>query len=161
MDTDSFYLAMSDDSLDEIAGLTWSRHTKPTKINWLATDKFSERTPGLFKLEFVGTRGVWLTAKCYLVQNEPLTENKYSCKGVSQKHNDLHFQRYKNVLDVFLKIRRDSELEEKDIDKAKNVGFRVYNQGVVTYEQNKLGLPGYYDKRYALADGIHTRPLDF
>ena len=39
--------------------------------------------------------------------------------------------------------------------------FRVYDQGVVTYEQNKLGLSGYYDKRYVLADGIHTRPLDF
>ena len=125
------------------------------------TDKFSERTPGLFKPEFVGARGVWLTAKCYLVQNEALNENKYSYKGVLQKHNDLHFQRYKNVLDVFLKIRRDSELEEKDIDKAKNVGFRVYDQGVVTYEQNKLGLSAYYDKRYVLADGIHTRPLDF
>ena len=32
IDTDSFYLAMSGDSLDE-------------KKNWLATDKFSERTP--------------------------------------------------------------------------------------------------------------------
>ena len=59
---------------------------------------------------------------------------KYSCKGVSQKHNDLHFQRYKNVLDVFLKTRRDSELEEKDIGRAKNVGFRVYDEGVLTYE---------------------------
>ena len=88
------------------------------KKNWLATDKFSERTPGLFKPEFVGTRGVWLTAKCYLVQNEALNTNKYSCKGVSQEHNDLHFQRYKDDLDVFLKIRRDTELEEKDIDKA-------------------------------------------
>ena len=39
--------------------------------------------------------------------------------------------------------------------------FRVYDQGVVPYEQNKLGLSGYYDKRYVLADGIHTRPLDF
>ena len=28
------------------------------KKNWLATDKFSERTPGFFKPEFVGTRGV-------------------------------------------------------------------------------------------------------
>ena len=62
---------------------------------------------------------------------------------------------------LFLKTRRKSELEEKDIDKAKNVGFRVYDQGVVTYEQNKLGLSAYYDKRYVLADGIHTRPLDF
>ena len=58
-------------------------------------------------------------------------------------------------MDIFLKTRRDSELEEKDIDKAKNVGFRVYDQGVVTYEQNKL------DRRYVLADGIHTKPLDF
>ena len=38
------------------------------------------------------------------------------------------------------------------------MGFKV---GVVTYEQNKLGLSGCYDKRYVLADDIHTRPLDF
>ena len=87
--------------------------------------------------------------------------NKYSCEGVSKKHNDLHFQRYKDVLDVFLRTGRDSELEEKDIDKAKNVGFWVYDQGIVTYKQNKLGLSDYYDKRYILDDGIHTRPLDF
>ena len=54
----------------------------------------------------------------------------------------------------FLKIRRDSEL--KDIDKAKNIGFRVCNQGMVIYEQNILGLSAYYDKRYVLAGGIHT-----
>ena len=124
-------------------------------------ERISERTPGLFKPEFVGTRRVWLTAKSYLVQNEALNENKYSCKGVSKKHNDLHFQRYKDALDVFLKTRRDIELEEKDIDKAKNVGFRVYGQGVVAYEQNKLGLFAFYDKRYVLAEGIHTRSLDF
>ena len=103
---------------------------------------------------------MWLTAKCYLVQNEA-SENKYSCKGVSKNHNDLHFQRYKNVADVFLRASRDSELEAKDIGKAKNVGFRVYYQGIVTYEQKKLGLSVYYGKRYVLADSIHTRPLDF
>ena len=75
------------------------------------------------------------------------------------KHNDLHFQGYKDVLDVFLKTRGGSELE--DIDKAKNAGFRVHDQGIVTYEQNKLGLCAYYDKRYVLADGIHTRLLWF
>ena len=64
-------------------------------------------------------------------------------------------------MDVFLKARRDSELEEEDIVKAKNVGFRVYDQRVVTYEQNELDLSGYYNKRYVLADGILTRPLDF
>ena len=39
--------------------------------------------------------------------------------------------------------------------------FSAINQGVVTYEQNKLGLSAYYDKRYVVADGIHTRPLEF
>ena len=63
-------------------------------------------------------------------------------------------------MDDFLRTRTDTELEEKGIDKAENVGFRVYDQGIVTYEQNKLGLSAYYDKRYVLADGIHTRPLD-
>ena len=160
MDTDSFYLTMSGDSLD-IARPEMKQAYKADKKNWLATDKFSERTSGLFKPEFVGTRGVWLTAKCYLVQNESNEDDKYSYKGVSKKHNDLHFQRYKNVLDIFLKTRRDIELEEKDIGKAKNVGFSVYDQDVVTYKQNKLGLSVYYDKRQVLADGIHTRPLNF
>ena len=133
MDTTSFYLAMIGDPLDEIVRPEMKQAYEADKKNWLATDKFSERTPGLFKRASVGTRGMWLTAKCYLVQNE-VNENKYSCKGVSKKHNDLHFQRYKDVLDVFLKTRRDSELEGKDIDKAKNVGFRAYDQGMVTYE---------------------------
>ena len=163
MDTDSFYLTMSGDSLDEIVRPEMKQEHEADKKNWLETDKFSERTSGLFKPEFVGTRGVWLTVKCYLVQNEANEDedDKYNCKGASKKHNDLYFQRYKDVLDVFLKTRRDTELEEKDIDKAKNVGFRVYDQGVVTYEQNKLGLSANHDKRYVFADGIHTRPLDF
>ena len=58
-----------------------------------------------------------------------------------KKHNDLYFQRYKDLFDVLKKTRKDSEL--KDIGKAKNVGFRVYDQSMVTYEQNKLGLSAY------------------
>ena len=102
MDTDSFYLAMSGDSLDEIVEPEMKQAFEADKKNWLATDKFSKRTPGLFKSEFVGTRGVWLTVKCYLVQDEA-NENKYSCKGVSKKHNDLHFQRYKEAFGCFPK----------------------------------------------------------
>ena len=163
MDTDSFYLAMSGESLDKIVRPEMKQEYEADKKNWLAKDKFIERTPGLFKPEFVDTRGVWLSAKCYLVQNgaNEDEDDKYNCKGVSKKHNDLYFQRYEDAFDIFLKTRRDTELEEKEIDMAKNVGFRVYNQGVVTYEQKKLGLCAYYDKRYVLANGIHTRPLDF
>ena len=78
------------------------------KKKWLATDKFSRRTPGLFKPEFLGTRGLWLTVKCYLVQNEVLNGNKNSCKDISKNYNELHFQRYKDALDVFLKTRSDT-----------------------------------------------------
>ena len=162
MDTDSFYPAISDDYLGDIVRSEMKKAYEADKKNWLATDKFRERTSGLFKPAFLGTRGVWVTAKCYLVQNEANEDedDRYSCKGVSKNHNDLHFQRYKDVQDVFLKTRRDTELEEKNIDKAKNVGFRVIDQGVVTYEQNKLRISAYYNKRYVLADGIHTGPLE-
>ena len=79
-----------------------------------------------------------LTAKCYLVQDQiKIGKNKYSCEGVLKKHNDLYFQRYKDVLDVFLKARTDSELEGKTIEKAKNIDFRVYHQSIVTYEQKQ------------------------
>ena len=134
-------------SLDEIVNPGMKQANETDKKNWLATDKFRERIPVLFKPEFVATRGMWLTAKCYLVQNEALNENKYINKGVSKQNNDLHFQRYKDKLYALLKTRRDSELEQKDIDKAKNVDLRVYDQDVVTYEQKKLGLSGYYNKR--------------
>ena len=158
MDTDSFYLALSGNSLDDIVKASLKKEYLSDKTNWLAADKFSERTPGLFKPEFVGTSGVWLTAKCYLVQNEEEMytnkENKYSCKGVSKKQNDMCFKRYKDVRDIFQNM---SELQE--VDKAINKGFRVHEQGMMTYEQNKLGLSAYYDKRYVLPDGIHTRPL--
>ena len=32
---------------------------------------------------------------------------------------------------------------------------------MVTYEQHKLGLSAYYDKRWVLPDGIHTEPIEF
>ena len=48
----------------------------------------------------------------------------------------MTFQRYKNCL------------FESTVDKASNTGFRVHDQGIVTYSQEKLGLSAYYDKRY-------------
>ena len=47
----------------------------------------------------------------------------------------------------------------RELDIGKNTGFRVHEKGMVTYEQNKLGLSAYYDKRCVLGDGIHTRPI--
>ena len=43
----------------------WSR-----KKEWLAWDKWSERKPGLFKLEFKGTCGIALCSMCYFMEDE-------------------------------------------------------------------------------------------
>ena len=77
IDADLFYLAISRDSLNEIVKPEVKQAHEANKKNRLPKDKFSKRTLGLFKPEFVCKRGVWFTAKCYLVQNET-NENKYS-----------------------------------------------------------------------------------
>ena len=61
------------------------------------------------------------------------------------------------MLDFLQKIGTESGLKREDIDKAKNIGFTVYDQGVVTHKQNKHGLSGYYDKRYVLIDGSQNK----
>ena len=53
MGTDSFYLAMSGDSLDDIVRPEMKQAYEADKKKWLATDKFSEKIPGLFKPEVV------------------------------------------------------------------------------------------------------------
>ena len=63
------------------------------------------------------------------------------------------------MLHGFHKTTTVSELQWGEIVNAKNLGFRVYDLDMVTYEQNKLGLSTYNDKSYVLCDGIHTRPL--
>ena len=58
MDTDLFYLEISGDSLDEIVRPEMRQAQEANKKNWLVADKINERTSGLFKPEFVDTRGV-------------------------------------------------------------------------------------------------------
>ena len=149
MDTDSEYIAFSGESLDNLAKPDMVWEYQQDKKNWLATDDYTKRTPGLFKPEFVGTRGVFLSSKCYLVQNTKGA--KYSCKGISKKQNDMTYQRYLDCLLAFQKVNGGDKLQESEVDKASNAGFRVYEQGIVTYEQNELGLSAYYDKRYKTA----------
>ena len=87
MDTDSFYMALSANDFDEIIKPEMKELYKEEKKNWLVTDEYSKRVPGLFKAEFQG------------------------------------------------------------------------NNHIVTYEQSKLGLSAYYDKRIVHEDGIHTSCL--
>ena len=117
------------------------------KKNWLVTDEYSKRVPGLFKAEFQGKRMIALTSKCYFADNgKDEGVKKFSCKGVSRRQNKMNWERYKNAL-------------FGSLDKARNIGFRKRDNHIVTYEQSKLGLSAYYDKRIVHEDGIHTSCL--
>ena len=40
------------------------------KAEFLSTSKYRDRTPGLFKADFQGTRMIALTSKCYYAEDE-------------------------------------------------------------------------------------------
>ena len=59
------------------------------KNQWLASDKWSEGLPGLFKLEFEGFWMITLCSKCYFREAIPGGKNKFSTKGMSKKQNKI------------------------------------------------------------------------
>ena len=146
MDTDSLYMALSANDFDDIIKPDLKELYKDEKKKWLVTDEYSKRVPGLFKPEFKGKRMIALTSKCYYADNEAGSAKIFSCKGVSRRQNEMSWERYKNAL-------------FGSIDKVTNIGFRKKENHIVTYEQSKLGLSAYYDKRIVHEDGIHTSYL--
>ena len=154
MDTDSFYMALSANDFDDIIKPDLKELYKDEKKKWLVTDEYSKRVPGLFKPEFKGKRMIALTSKCYFADNgasqagAKLRETipKFSCKAVSRRQNKMSWERYKNALFGAL-------------DKVTNISFRKKENHIVAYEQSKLGLSAYYDKRVVHEDGIHTSCL--
>ena len=153
MDTDSAYMAISGECLEDIIKPETKDEYERVKNQWFVHDKYSKRTPGLFKLEYEGNRMVSLCSKCYFVdRGDGNEEAKLSCKGVQRNKNKMTFNRYLNTLKDYLS-------ESKNPDFCTNLGFRIDNGHVVTYSLKKLGLSAAYDKRYLLPDGIHTIPI--
>jgi len=149
MDTDSLYMGISSERLEDLVRPELKVEFEAEKNQWLSWDKWSSRTPGLFKLEFEGARMIALCSKNYYCDvGEEEEEKKVSCKGMSKRHNELSWPRFEEAL-----------AGKKDM--ATNRGFRMRDGNMVTYEQKKLGLSAYYDKRWVLEDGIHTEPIEF
>ena len=89
------------------------------------------------------------TSNCYCdedTKSRSFSKSKISCKGVRKKQNSMSWKRY---------------LEELNgsVDTVTNMGFRLYEQGIMTYTQNQLELSTYHDKQIVNPDGIHTKPL--
>ena len=147
MDTDSMYFALVYDKLEEGIKSERRNEFEQEKKEWLSWGKWSNREPGLFKLEKEGTQAIALCSKCYFVEDEAGGQAKMSSKGVNKKQNELRWERYERALEGYK-------------DMATNRGFRMHQGAMYTYEQRKLGLSAYYDKRWVLEDGIHTEPIE-
>ena len=141
-------MAISAERLEDIVRPELQTEFEAKKQEWLAWDKWSGRTPELFKLECKGSSMIVLCSKCYYIEELEGEKKKFSTKGVSKKQNEITWHRFKSALDG-----------SKDM--ATNTGFRMNNGRMVTYEQQKLGLSAYYDKRWVLEDVIHTEPIEF
>ena len=97
MDTDSNYLAISGKKLEDIVRPEMKAEFEKQKKNWLAWDKWSGRTPGLFKLECEENRMIALCSKCYFIDDRG-EKKKFSTKGMSKKQNNINWHRFKTAL---------------------------------------------------------------
>ena len=148
MDTDSMYFALSREKLEDAIRPGYEIQFEEEKKRWLAWDKWSNREPGLFKLEKEATSGIALCSKCYHMEDQATGQAKVSSKGVNKRQNEMRRERFERAL-------------AGDRDMVVNRGFRMRDGSMYTYEQRKLGLSAYYDKRWVLPDGIHTEPLEY
>ena len=142
--------------------------------------KFDKRTPGLFKLEYQGQEMIGLCSKTYIVRKTKVIrpsstqitargvlhkarglktklrrlqscrvhEYKFSSKGVSKRHLKGPMAKFRSVL------------KTRKAQSGLNRGFRVRNNSVFTYTQERKGFSYLYCKRKVMEDGIHTKPLD-
>ena len=148
MDTDSMYFALSRERLEDAIRPGYETQFEEEKKRWLAWNKWSNREPGLFKLEKEGTHAIALCSKCYHIKDQATGQAKVSSKGVNKRQNEMRLKRFERAL-------------AGDRDVVVNRGFRMRDGSMYTYEQRKLGLSAYYDKRWVLPDGIHTEPLEY
>ena len=173
MNTDSAYLALAAESVDDLLTPELREHYFRHRSEWLPSECCDEhqneyvncrlanrlwigdeacckaprandkRTPGLLKVEWSGDGFVGLCSKTYYCLGPT---DKYSTKGLSKRHNDID----KNAFLEVLTNRRS----------GKNRGFRVRQSTVLTYVQERATLTYFYAKRVVHKDGVSTGPVD-
>jgi hypothetical protein len=164
MDTDSAYIALSGESLDDIIKPNMKKEyfvglkglckddLVECDIQWFPRkccqrhSRFDKRTPGLFKVEFEGDEMISLCSKTYVISSDE--RQKFSSKGVNKGQ-------IKDPLNIYRDVLHDVESGS-----GINMGFRLHDGKICTYNQEKQAFSYFYCKRKVLADGIHTEPLD-
>ena len=175
MDTDSAYIALAGDSIDDLVTSEHREHyfkhrsqwlpaeccdnhkddyvhTRLAGRTWTATEPcclarkaFDKRTPGLCKIEWGGDGFIGLCSKTYYCFG---STDKCTTKGLNKRQNTID-------KDAFLSV-----LTNRRSGSGVNRGFRVHNSSMMTYVQERAALTYFYGKRIVMADGITTAPLD-
>ena len=175
MDTDSAYIALAGDTIDDLVTSEHREHYFRNRSQWLpaeccddheeeyvcariagrswtatescciARKAFDKRTPGLFKVEWRGNGFIGLCSKTYYCFG---ATDKCTTKGLNKRQNDID-------KDAFLSV-----LTNQRSGSGVNRGFRVRDSSVMTYVQERAALTYFYPKRKVLADGLSTAPLD-
>ena len=175
MDTDSAYIALAGDSIDNLVTSEHREHffrhrsewlpveccdkheddyvqTRLAGLPWTATDAccvarkaYDKRTPGLFKIEWCADGFIGLCSKTYY------------CFGAIDKSTTKGLNKRQNIIDkdAFLNM-----LTNRRSGGGFNRGFRVRDSSMMTYVQERAALTYFYPKRKVLADGLSTAPLD-
>jgi hypothetical protein len=110
-------------------------------------NKYDNRTPGLFKEEFIGEGIVSLNSKTYYCWSENENDDKYRSKGLSRHQNKLTMEQFMSVL------------RNKTVVGGENREFTKRHNEILTYSQQRNGLTYLYAKRRVLEDGVSTKPL--
>jgi hypothetical protein len=126
MDTDSAYMALTDDFFKLIKPEMREEFEKD-KSKWFPrTDTkenkaFDKRKPCLFKEEAILKGMVCISSKLYYGKGFD-SKDKLSAKGIQQKHNEdiMNYETYKSVV-----------LDNK-IYMASNKGMRIFNEKQIT-----------------------------
>ena len=127
MDTDSNYLAISGECLEDIVKPELREEFETQKKNWLAWDKWSGCTPGLFKLECTGRRMIALCSKCYYIE-ESGKKSKFSTKGMSKKQNEITWKRFKEALEGALHLPTHPVGTDTELGQQKGGFFHFFQQ---------------------------------
>ena len=149
MDTDSAYMSLPGDSLEDLVKPDKKAEFATVQHQWFPCHDTPEHAaydkckPGLFKVVWKGDGFVGLNSKTYCCWGRE--SNKSSCKGISKRLNDPQKEVYLNVLQS---------------QSGENRGFRVVDNKVLTYAQHWTGFSYFYPKRKVLEDGVSTIPLD-
>ena len=161
MDTDSFYLTLSRETLGEVVmpnkkyvynSWLYERCDDGLEPLWFMRDccdkhrKYDRRAPAIFKEEARGNEIIALSSKTYVLKQ---TDGcKLSCKGINKKS-------VKNPIDIYSEVLQTGNSEE-----GQNRGMRAKDNTIFSYTQRRTGFSYLYCKCKVMNDSVTTVPLD-